>query len=175
MGVVGSLQWIVLMQIGAYFGYLTFGFIADRLGRRRTFVLFMIAAAIIAPHLRQARGVEPDGLLVLGPLLGYFGHGYFSMFGGFVAELYPTEVRATGQGTSYNLGRTLGALAPYSVGVIATWPGMGIGLALASTSVFFLLAAGLIFTLPGPQRSGARVSVGRTRVDGTGRAIKARG
>jgi MFS family permease len=152
MGVVGSLQWIVLMQIGAYFGYLTFGFIADRLGRRRTFVLFMIAAAIIAPLYGKLAASSPTALLVLSPLLGYFGHGYFSMFGGFVAELYPTEVRATGQGTSYNLGRTLGALAPYSVGVIATWPGVGIGLALASTSVFFLLAAGLIFTLP--DRSG---------------------
>jgi MFS family permease len=152
MGVVGSLQWIVLMQIGAYFGYLTFGFIADRLGRRRTFVLFMIAAAIIAPVYGRLAATSPTALLVLSPLLGYFGHGYFSMFGGFVAELYPTEVRATGQGTSYNLGRTLGAFAPYSVGVIATWPGVGIGLALTSTSVFFLLAAVLIFTLP--DRSG---------------------
>jgi MFS family permease len=152
MGVVGSLQWIGLMQIGAYFGYLTFGFIADRLGRRRTFVLFMIAAAIIAPLYGKVAASSPTALLVLSPLLGYFGHGYFSMFGGFVAELYPTEVRATGQGTSYNLGRTLGALAPYTVGVIATWPGVGIGLALTSTSVFFLLAAVLIFTLP--DRSG---------------------
>ena len=152
MGVVGSLQWIVLMQIGAYFGYLTFGFIADKLGRRRTFVLFMIAAAIIAPLYGTLAATSPTALLVLSPLLGYFGHGYFSMFGGFVAELYPTEVRATGQGTSYNLGRTLGAFAPYTVGVIATWPGVGIGLALTSTSVFFLLAAGLIFTLP--DRSG---------------------
>jgi MFS family permease len=152
MGVVGSLQWIVLMQIGAYCGYLTFGFIADRLGRRRTFVLFMIAAAIIAPVYGKLAATSPTALLVLSPLLGYFGHGYFSMFGGFVAELYPTEVRATGQGTSYNLGRTLGALAPYTVGVIATWPGVGIGLALTSTSVFFLLAAVLIFTLP--DRSG---------------------
>jgi MFS family permease len=152
MGVVGSLQWIVLMQIGAYFGYLTFGFIADRLGRRRTFVLFMIAAAIIAPVYGRLAATSPTALLVLSPLLGYFGHGYFSMFGGFVAELYPTEVRATGQGTSYNLGRTLGAFAPYSVGVIATWPGVGIGLALTSTSLFFLLAAVLIFTLP--DRSG---------------------
>jgi MFS family permease len=152
MGVVGSLQWIVLMQIGAYFGYLTFGFIADRLGRRRTFVLFMIAAAIIAPVYGRLAATSPTALLVLSPLLGYFGHGYFSMFGGFVAELYPTEVRATGQGTSYNLGRTLGALAPYTVGVIATLPGVGIGLALTSTSLFFLLAAVLIFTLP--DRSG---------------------
>jgi len=148
MGVVGSLQWIVLMQIGAYFGYLTFGFIADKLGRRRTFVLFMICAAIIAPVYGRVAATSPTALIVLSPLLGYFGHGYFSLFGGFLAELYPAEVRATGQGTSYNLGRTLGALAPYTIGVIATWPGVGIGIALSATSAFFLLAALLIFTLP---------------------------
>ena len=104
MGVVGSLQWIVLMQVGAYLGYLSFGFIAVRLGRRRSFVLFMLCAAAIVPVYGQMAR-NPAVLLVLSPLLGYFGHGYFSMFGGFVAELFPTKVRATGQGTSYNAGR----------------------------------------------------------------------
>ena len=70
------------------------------------------------------------------------------MFGGFVAELYPAAVRATGQGTSYNIGRMAGAVAPYTIGVIATQPGIGIGLALSVTSAFFLLAAVLVFTLP---------------------------
>jgi MFS family permease len=152
MGVVGSLQWIVLMQIGAYFGYLTFGFIADVLGRRRTFVFFMIAAAIIAPIYGKLAATSPIALLVLSPLLGYFGHGYFSMFGGFLAELYPPEVRATGQGTSYNLGRTLGAFGPSPIGVLGSLPGVGLGLALSATSAFFLLAAVLVFTLP--DRSG---------------------
>jgi MFS family permease len=151
MGVVGSLQWIVLMQIGAYLGYLTFGFIADRLGRRRTFILFMICAAAIVPVYGQMAR-SPLVLLVLSPLLGYFGHGYFSMFGGLVAELFPTEVRATGQGTSYNAGRMAGAIAPYTIGAVATLPGIGIGLALGVTSAFFLAAALLVFTLP--DRSG---------------------
>ena len=91
-------------------------------------------------------------LLALGPLIGYFGYGYFSMFGGFVAELFPAAVRATGQGTTYNIGRMAGAVAPYTIGVIATLPGVGIGLALSVTSAFFLLAAALVFTLP--NRSG---------------------
>jgi len=73
-------------------------------------------------------------------------------FGGFVAELYPASVRATGQGTSYNIGRMAGAIAPYTIGLIATLPGIGIGLALSVTSAFFLLAAALVFTLP--NRSG---------------------
>ena len=151
MGVVGSLQWIVFMQVGAYLGYLTFGFIADVLGRRRTFILFMLCAATIVPLYGQMAR-SPWILLALSPLLGYFGHGYFSMFGGFVAELFPAAVRATGQGTSYNAGRMAGAIAPYTIGVIATLPGIGIGLALGVTSAFFLLAAVLVFTLP--DRSG---------------------
>jgi MFS family permease len=151
MGVVGSLGWIIPVQIGAYFGYLTFGFIADRFGRRPTFVLFMVAAAaLVLIYGQMAR--SPMVLLVLGPVLGYFGHGYFSMFGSFVAELFPTAVRATGQGTSYNIGRMAGAIAPYTIGAMATLPGIGIGLALGLTSAFFLLAACLIFTLP--DRSG---------------------
>ena len=151
MGVVGSLQWLIPVQIGAYLGYLTFGFIADRLGRRATFVLFMIAAAALVPIYGQMAR-NPTVLLVLGPVLGYFGHGYFSLFGGFVAEQFPASVRATGQGTSYNIGRMAGAAGPYTIGALAAIPGVGIGLALASTSAFFLLAALLLFTLP--DRSG---------------------
>ena len=154
MGVVGSLPWLIPVQLGAYAGYLTFGFIADRLGRRRTFVLFMIAAAILAPVYGRVAST-PFLLLTLGPLLGYFGSGHFSMFGGFVSELFPTRVRATGQGTSYNIGRMAGAIAPYTIGRVATLPGIGIGLALGVTSAFFLLAAVLVFTLP--DRSGQKL------------------
>jgi MFS family permease len=148
---IGSLWWIIPVQIGAYLGYLTFGFIADRLGRRRTFVLFMVAAATLV-LIYGRMGAYPTVLLVLGPILGYFGHGYFSMFGSFVAELFPTAVRGTGQGTSYNVGRMAGAVAPYTIGALATLPGVGIGLALGTTSAFFMLAAALVFTLP--DRSG---------------------
>lgn len=151
MGVVNSFGWILAVQVGAYLGYLSFGFIADKLGRRNTFVLFMIAAALLVPIYGQMAR-NPLVLLLLGPVLGFFGSGHFSMFGGFVAELFPTAVRATGQGTSYNIGRMAGAIAPYTIGALATLPGIGIGLALSTTSAFFLLAAILIFTLP--DRSG---------------------
>jgi MFS family permease len=148
---ISSLWWIIPVQIGAYLGYLTFGFIADRLGRRPTFVLFMVAAAALV-LLYGRMGAQPTVLMLLGPVLGYFGHGYFSMFGSFVAELFPTAVRGTGQGTSYNIGRMAGAVAPFTIGKLASLPGIGIGLALGVTSAFFLLAAVLVFTLP--DRSG---------------------
>jgi MFS family permease len=129
----------------AYLGYLTFGFIADKLGRRARSFVHDCAAAIVPVYGQMAR--NPMVLLVLSPLLGYFGHGYFSMFGSLVAELFPTAVRATGQGTSYNAGRMAGAIAPFTIGAVVTLPGIGIGLALGITSAFFL-AAVLVFTLP---------------------------
>jgi MFS family permease len=156
MSIVSSLNWIIAVQVGAYLGYLTFGFIADRLGRRNTFILFMIVAALLVPIYGQMAR-NPLMLLLLGPVLGYFGSGHFSMFGGFVAELFPAHVRATGQGTSYNIGRMAGAIAPYTIGALATLPGIGIGLALSITSAFFLLAAALTFTLP--DRSGQALDV----------------
>ena len=147
MTIVRSMSWIIPMQIGAYFGYLSFGFIADRLGRRPTFVLFLAIAAVLVPIYGQLAR-SPAVLMLLGPVLGFVGHGYFSMFGAFLAELFPTTVRATGQGLTYNLGRGLGALAPYTIGALATVPHVGIGSALALTSAFFLAGALLLFALP---------------------------
>jgi MFS family permease len=155
MGIVGSLGWLIPVQVGAYFGYLTFGFIADRIGRRRTFVLFVLTAAALVPIYGQLTRT-PIALLLLGPVLGYVGHGYFSMFGSFVAELFPTAVRATGQGTTFNAGRLAGALAPFVIGMLAQQPRIGIGLALGGTSAFFLASALLVFALP--DRSGQPLS-----------------
>src|SRR5687767_11566295 len=68
MGGMGSLPRIISVQIGAYLGYLTFGFIADRLGRRQTFVLFMLGAATLVPIYGQMAR-SPMVLLMLGPIL----------------------------------------------------------------------------------------------------------
>ena len=124
MGVVRSLGWIIPVQIGAYFGYLTFGFIADRIGRRRAFILFMLAAAVLVAIYGQL-AAHPWWLLALSPVLGYVGHGYFSMFGSFIAELFPAAVRATGQGLTYNAGRLAGAFAPFVIGALADVPRLG--------------------------------------------------
>jgi MFS family permease len=139
------------VQLGAYAGYLSFGFIADRLGRRRTFIAYLLTAAILVPLYGQMAR-SPIVLMAIGPLLGFVGYGYFSMFGSFLAELFPTSVRATGQGLTYNLGRGMGALAPYTIGFVATMPNVGIGSALALTSAFFLAGALLSLFFPDTSR-----------------------
>jgi putative sialic acid transporter len=145
MSIVKSMAWIIPTQIGAFFGYLSFGFISDRIGRRPAFIVFLFAAAVLVPiygHMAQS----PWALLATGPLLGFFSHGYFSVFGAMLSELFDTRVRATGQGFTYNVGRVLGGLAPYIIGTLALTRGLGPALAL--TSAFFIAGALMILTLP---------------------------
>jgi MFS family permease len=144
LSILKTSGWIVPMQIGAFLGYNSFGWIADRFGRRAAFVTYMLASAALVPIYGTAHSEAT--LLWLGPFLGFFGSGYFSLFGAMLAELYPTAIRATGQGFTYNFGRGLSALAPLLIGSQADQH--GIGAALGISSGFFLLGAALIFTLP---------------------------
>jgi MFS family permease len=145
LGIVRSSGWIIPMQIGAFFGYTSFGFFADRFGRRPVFAFFLVCAAILVPAYGQLARHDVV-LLVLGPFIGFFGHGYFSVFGVMLSELFPTHVRGTAQGLVYNIGRAFSAFAPYTIGALADLH--GIGTALAITSAFFFLGGIMIFSLP---------------------------
>jgi MFS family permease len=145
MGVVKSTGWIIPMQIGAFLGYISFGALADRFGRRPVFAAFVVAAATLIPLYGNLSGNEAL-LFLLGPLIGFFGHGYFSVFGAMLAELFPSDIRGTAQGLTYNAGRAFSALSPYIIGALSGH--FGIGPALGLTSAFFLAAGGLIFLLP---------------------------
>jgi MFS family permease len=145
LGIVKSSAWIVPMQIGAFFGYLLFGFLADRFGRRPVFIAFLVFAAFLVPLYGQLARQEL-WLFLLGPLIGFFGHGYFSVFGAMLAELFPTSVRATAQGLTYNIGRAFSALAPFLIGALSDV--YGIGSALGLTAFFFLLGAVIMFLMP---------------------------
>lgn len=145
LGIVRSSGWIVAVQAGAFLGYTLFGFIADRIGRRPAFMLFTLSAAALVPVYAQPHRT-PAFLLALGPLIGFFGHGYFSVFGAMLAELFPTGIRATAQGLCYNFGRAVSAMAPVAIGAIADVRGIAAGLAI--TSAFFGAGALLVLLLP---------------------------
>lgn len=143
--VTKSAAWLIVLQIGAFLGYISFGWIADKIGRRPAFTLFMIAATAVVPLFAfGARSAMT--LLLVGPLVGYFAHGYFSLFGAMLAELFPTRIRASAQGFCYNAGRLVSAAAPYAIGAAATKHGLGF--AIAADAVFFALGAALIWLLP---------------------------
>ncbi|MBV8819524.1 MAG: MFS transporter [Acidobacteriaceae bacterium] len=145
LGLVKSTAWIIPVQVGAFLGYTLFGVLADRFGRRPVFLLFVLGAAAVVPVYGLA-GRYATTLLILGPLIGFFGHGYFSVFGALLAELFPSAIRATAQGLCYNFGRGVSALAPLSIGAISEH--FGIGGALVFTAAFFLAGGVLILFLP---------------------------
>jgi len=135
---------VVAMQVGMWFGYVTFGFVSDALGRKRTYVVYLLAASVLM--LAYASTRQPLVLLLLGPFVAFFGTGYFSGFGAVTAEIYPTAIRATAQGFTYNIGRVASAVAPFAVGSLAQTEGFGVALSLSA--VAFLAAAGMWTFIP---------------------------
>lgn len=145
---VHSTGWIITIQLGAFLGYFSFGFLAERFGRRAVFVAFTVGAAIFTPIF----GLSSDNKLLLfsvGPLVGFFGHGFFSVFGALLAELFPARVRATAQGLCYNFGRGVSAIAPTVIGALST--NLGLGTALAFLGLLFLAGAIIFLFLPNVQ------------------------
>ncbi|MGJ5814777.1 MFS transporter [Paludibaculum fermentans] len=146
MSILKTSGFVFAVQMGAFYGYLCFGVLADRWGRRPAFAFYVGVAALLTPLYGFAPRVSPMLLLLLGPCIGFFGTGFFSLFGTMLAELYPTAMRGAGQGFVYNFGRGLSALAPYAVGSLADR--FGLGAALGLNSAFFLAASLLVFLLP---------------------------
>lgn len=140
--------YLLLMQAGMWFGYVTYGFISDRIGRKASYVLYLLSAAVLLAAYVSVR--RPALLLGLGPLVAFAATGYFSGFGAVTAEIYPTSVRATAQGFTYNIGRLASAAAPYLVGTLADTHGFGAALLVCSAA--FVVAA--VFWLWIPETRG---------------------
>jgi MFS family permease len=128
---------IVAMQAGMWVGYVSFGYMSDRFGRKPCYIAYLLLAA--AFMLLYGHVSAPWLLLAVGPLLAFFGTGYFTGFATVSAELYETRVRATAQGFTYNIGRLASALAPFAVGNLAR--SHGFAAAFAVTGLSFVLAA----------------------------------
>ena len=144
-------MFVVAMQVGMWLGYVTFGFISDALGRRPTYIGYLVIAALLVWIYGMVR--EPMVLLVLGPFVAFFGTGYFSGFGAVASEIFPTSIRATALGVTYNSGRLLSAVAPFVVGSMAQRRGFGPAFTL--TAFAFLVAA--LFWIGIPETKGRRM------------------
>jgi MFS family permease len=134
----------LVLCAGKWLGYALFGFFADVYGRKRPYFAYLFIAALLVPVYGLVR--TPLWLLVLGPLVGFFGIGFFSGFAAIVSEIFPGEIRATAMGLSYNVGRGLSAAAPLAVGALALH--LGIGPAFLLQAAAYLLAALSSLLLP---------------------------
>lgn len=136
--------WIIPINIGAFIGCNTFGFISDKFGRRPVFVGYLLVMAVLVWFFGHATTLKE--VLILGPFIGFFGTGFYSGFGAIFSEIFPTRARGTAQGFCYNVGRGVSAIAPPLIGFLVDKYGFAVG--LTTVSVFAVAAAIVVLTLP---------------------------
>jgi len=110
--------WTAVTVCGMMAGIWIFGRLADRIGRKPSFLLFQLGAVISIITYSQL--TEPTAMLVAGAFLGMFVNGMMGGYGALMAEAYPTEARATAQNVLFNLGRAVGGFGPVVVGAIVS-------------------------------------------------------
>ncbi len=116
---------VVLNLVGMLPGYLLFGIFADRFGRKRTIISYLVLAALSVPAFAVAR--RPGMILLTACITAFFGTGFFTGSGILGSELFPTPIRATALGVSYNTARGISALAPFLIGAIGEAHGLSWG------------------------------------------------
>ncbi len=144
LGLVKTTSFFLVLCAGKWVGYALFGFFGDAYGRRKPYFTYLLVAAALVPMYGLAK--SPFWLLVLGPLVAFFGTGFFSGFSAIASEIFPGEIRASAMGLSYNIGRGLSAAAPFAVGALAKQYGLGTALFLPAAA--FFIAALLALALP---------------------------
>ncbi len=132
----------MMLNVGALVGYLSFGPLADRFGRRAVFALMCAGSLILLPATFLWSRSYTQVLLLL-PLLGFFNNGIFSGFPIYLPELYPTRLRATGAGFCFNIGRALASLGPFLTGWLVAVLG-GFGRAASAIALIYLLGLCLL-------------------------------
>jgi len=144
-GIMGTTTLLLVLNLlGMFPGYISFGWVADHLGRRKAFMLYLFAAAVLVPFYAMARSQAV--LLVLGAAVAFFGTGFFSGSGLIGSEIFPTNVRARALGFTYNGARALSSVAPYVIGRVGQAKGLGWAFYLCAAA--FLLASLMASQLP---------------------------
>lgn len=137
-------EWMVATVIGMIIGIMVFGYIADRFGRRPTYITFQLATA--ASLWVYSMLTDPLYLLFGGAVLGFFCNGMMAGYGALLSENYSTEARSTAENFIFNTGRAVGGFAPVVIGILAVKYTLSGALALlafiyiaAAVNVYFLI------------------------------------
>jgi MFS family permease len=141
LSATGTGGYVAVQMLGALIGFLLGAYLADAIGRKWTFMLSaVLTVAMVLIYMFVP--VNDTALLFLGMPLSTAILMKFSPMGPFMTELYPTELRGTGQGFCYNGGRAIGAFFPTIIGYASQVMPLGTAIAL-----FCTLASGLMIVM----------------------------
>ncbi|GAB3626526.1 MFS transporter [Pandoraea terrae] len=138
LSVIGTGGYLLVIILGSFIGYLVGAYLTDRLGRRGNLLVFaLLSGASIYVYTQLS--LTNEQMLVLGFPLGFAASGIFSGMGAYLTELFPSPVRANGQGFAYNFGRGIGALFPSLVGYLAKTSGLGAAIGMFAGGAYLLV------------------------------------
>jgi predicted MFS family arabinose efflux permease len=140
---VGTGSYLMVLILGAFFGFLSGAYLADAIGRKATFLVSATGSVVLMVVYLFAP-LSNDLILPVGFLLGYINLMMFSPMGPFMTELFPTAVRGVGQGFCYNAGRGIGAVFPALVGILSARLGLAAAIATFTLSGLALMIAALL-------------------------------
>lgn len=146
LSVIGTSAYLIIVIAGSFAGYMTSAHLADAIGRRLALLVFAVGS-LAAVWLYTVVPLDNTATLLLGFPLGFFPSGSFGPMGSFFTELFPTSLRGSGQGFSYNFGRGVGAVFPTLVGYVSQRMSLGASIAVFALSAYALMAIG-VFALP---------------------------
>ena len=141
---------MMTLNVGAVLGYLSFGPLADRYGRKPIFAAMCLGSLVMLPVTFLVPRTYAEILMTL-PFLGFFNNGIFSGFPIYLPELYPTALRATGAGFCFNAGRAVAALGPFLMGHLVSAVG---GMRYAATVIALIYLVGLVILAFAPETKG---------------------
>jgi MFS family permease len=145
---------VMLLNGGSLFGYLGFGPLADRFGRRAAFLCFFVGGVILFPvTFLMTTGIAQ--IFILLPLVGFFTLGITSGFPIYLPELFPTRVRTTGVGFCYNLGRIVTAGGVLLTGALVGFFG---SYAKAASAVSLIYVLGIFVLIFARETRGERLA-----------------
>ena len=134
--------WMIVTVIGMIAGIFVFGWLCDRLGRKKPYLLFYVCAAAMV-YIYVNLGT-PIALLFGGAFLGFFCNGMMAGYGTLLSENYTTDARSTAQNFIFNTGRAVGGFAPVIIGTIAQTNGFNTAFVLLS-AVYLAAAVNVLF------------------------------
>ncbi len=140
---VGTGSYLMVLILGAFFGFLSGAYLADSIGRKPTFMVSAVGSVVLMLVYLFAP-LSNNMILPVGFLLGYINLMMFSPMGSFMTELFPTAVRGVGQGFCYNVGRGIGAVFPALVGFLAARLGLPAAIAIFSFTGLMLMIIALL-------------------------------
>ncbi len=146
LSILSTGTYLAVIIVGSLVGYLVSAYLNDGVGRRKTFLVFAFGSLAIVLTYTQIP-VSNEMMLVLGFPLGFFASGIFSGMGPLFTELFPTELRGSGQGFCYNSGRGLAAFFPAVVGLASAYIPLGQAIGLFASGAYGLVIVAA-FMLP---------------------------